>query len=71
MPRARPQVRAWAVVASVPRTTWAVSWGVRTGLAYTRCMASHVVRQLFKSSFLANCHSVVCACIFYGSGKLQ
>ena len=38
------QVRAAAVVASVPRTAWAVSWGVRTGLAYARCMAAHSVR---------------------------
>ena len=38
------QVRTAAVVASVPRTAWAVSWGVRTGLAYARCMAAHTVR---------------------------
>ena len=32
------------MVASVPRTAWTVSWGVRTGLAYARCMAAHTVR---------------------------
>ncbi len=37
------QVRTAAVVASVPRTAWAVSWGMRTGLAYARCMAAHTV----------------------------
>ncbi|EIE24434.1 ABC1-domain-containing protein [Coccomyxa subellipsoidea C-169] len=34
-------VRAGAVLASVPRTAWAVSWGVRSGLAYVRCMVTH------------------------------
>ncbi|CAL8467426.1 g6964 [Coccomyxa elongata] len=39
------EVRAMAVLASVPRTAWAVSWGVRSGLAYVRCMAAHTDRS--------------------------
>lgn len=38
------------MLSSVPRTAWAVSWGVRSGLAYVRCMASHTVCALLFSA---------------------
>ena len=41
------------MVASVPRTAWAVSWGVRTGMAYARCMAAHPVSDLGQMHFNA------------------
>ena len=37
------QVHAYAVLESVPRTAWAISWAVRSGMAYT-AMAAHPVR---------------------------
>ena len=60
------QVHAYAVLESVPRTAWAISWAVRSGMAYT-ALAAHPVRAhtlceiiLFRLGVLHICSMHVC-----------